>query len=654
MSLRIQIEDGTGDPQELQFDDTVDEVVIGRNAERCHVVLPAELTVVGREHLALRRQLGRYRLVLNGSNPVTVEGRPAIDGMELPMDAEIQLGKGGPILQIETLLPASLPETQVGGAVLAQTPESILREARRRSRANRRLSVGVAVLMLAIAAVGVYAFLQAQKRSKEQVEDEFKDIASRIEALKESQSSARREAVRAIESRLTDVESLRPDLRGLRNAMAGVGPALEGLEFRMEQMRPRIHEHIRTAEKSVYLVLTRSKEGDEEPVATAWVAAFGRLATNAHVAEGFRKLKPGQKLIVRSPGATPHDHEVKSVELHPGYQAFAELWKGHAPTRIKLGRKLERLNEVPSCDVAILDVGNAENLDAPLPIAPPERLAALGPGDVVGFVGYPLEDMAGGAVNMRAPSPSSHVGHITSVTNFFLGRTTPAESHLVQHNMTTVGGTSGSPVIDSQGQVIAIHNAGNFVFVGGKRVPSADVNFAQRADLLTELLEGRAAEEQATRSEGWRAGIATFQSLKSAAEKAALDYLREQLALKERELGVKAVEIHHETAVLESSPGAPTRLIMPFELPSAGLYVVYAWSSTGEDINLALLHPEEDRVLVADRYPDYFPIVSVPVSGPQPIRILIDEGSNVAHGEFSLKILHFPPPSAERIETDAK
>ena len=41
-----------------------DLIVIGRDPDRCDVVLPEDLTMVGREHLALKRTVGRYRLRL--------------------------------------------------------------------------------------------------------------------------------------------------------------------------------------------------------------------------------------------------------------------------------------------------------------------------------------------------------------------------------------------------------------------------------------------------------------------------------------------------------------------------------------------------------------------------------------------------------------
>ena len=104
MALRIRFLD-EGDQRVYRFDDEMDEVVIGRNAERCHVVVAPTLTQVGREHCALRRRLGRYRLILNGDDLVLLDGEPALDGDEVPPKAEVQLGRDGPRLEVETVWP---------------------------------------------------------------------------------------------------------------------------------------------------------------------------------------------------------------------------------------------------------------------------------------------------------------------------------------------------------------------------------------------------------------------------------------------------------------------------------------------------------------------------------------------------------------------
>ncbi|MBC8040420.1 MAG: PEGA domain-containing protein [Opitutaceae bacterium] len=67
---------------------------------------------------------------------------------------------------------------------------------------------------------------------------------------------------------------------------------------------------------------------------------------------------------------------------------------------------------------------------------------------------------------------------------------------MVQHNLSSTGGASGSPVFNAKGQVIALHNAGNYSFgvvtQGGKKVEQRlksglQIGYAQRADLLADV-----------------------------------------------------------------------------------------------------------------------------------------------------------------------
>ena len=136
MAVRIRIKSGPDEGQDHNFGDDEERIVIGRNPERCHVCLPADMTEVGREHLALKRQLGRYRLILNETNPVLVDGKPALDGMELPMWTELKLGENGPEILVETLLPEGLPQTMWRGK-LPQTPHALIDQAHKRAAANR-------------------------------------------------------------------------------------------------------------------------------------------------------------------------------------------------------------------------------------------------------------------------------------------------------------------------------------------------------------------------------------------------------------------------------------------------------------------------------------------------------------------------------------
>ena len=230
---------------------------------------------------------------------------------------------------------------------------------------------------------------------------------------------------------------------------------------------------------------------------------------------------------------------------------------------------------------------------------------------------------------------------MTGVTNFFLARTTPDNALLVQHSMTAVGGTSGSPILDLSGRVVAIHNAGNFVFIGNKRVPGADVNFAQRIDLLRELLDGRADEAQAARTRRWELGIAQFRTLKNAATKVAQDFLAVHLERVEATTGGKPEKIHDEAALLVPDPVKPPTWTRTLRLAKPGIYVFFAWSTSGEDIDLLLMHPTDEVVLREDREKDSFPILTIGTDHPIDVRVTVAAGASSVHGEFTVQVYRF-------------
>jgi hypothetical protein len=240
-------------------------------------------------------------------------------------------------------------------------------------------------------------------------------------------------------------------------------------------------------QQSVYVCLILNDAPDVDPISfgTAFSVAPGKLATNAHVAEIFSQLGPGQTIVARDGSQPPIDLRIERAELHPGYEMWREM--------VELHKKNESLPI--AFDVALLhvqpqDIGQQKPA---LVIANRQELLSIRAGDGVATIGFPMEDQLGGGLNINRPLPRLAAGHVSRMVDMFLGATTPEESFRLQSQMTSAGGASGSPFFNDSGRVVGILDAGDMAIINNVRVPTGGV-YGQRIDILLELLDGRAGE----------------------------------------------------------------------------------------------------------------------------------------------------------------
>ena len=507
------------------FDDDVELVVIGRDPDRCDIMFPPRTRAVGLEHMALKRVLGRYRLVLNADDPVFVNGEEAVDGQELPDRSVIRLGARGPRLVVERTTRTDLPpvhrEMKAHGR--RASPRQLLSSVRR----NRNLALAAAALVVAVAGLLIWS-------------------TWRPEPPEEPPAEAR-------------------------------------LRAALEQAAP-----------SVYRVVLRTPDGGEYSGATAWIVAPGTLATNAHVAKQFEERPPGARFQVRSSESVPKTYDVQGVTLHPGFEAFAALWSGYQPAE---GASPGRLQPIQSAgggaDVALLHVDPHSDLGPPLRLAEDPTLHALSPGEPVGYVGYPSEAIALHGSPVQRPTPHRQTGRITLVTTLFGTQEAAEGRHLIQHTCPGTGGASGSPLLNADGLVVGLVSAGNFAQAWGGRIPSGvGISYAQRADLLRELLEDRAEALQPERTHAW------LQSLEEIYPSAWRINRRRLLELQLRRLSdlhqtrtshAEYIDwVHVSTTTVdvgtESVPEADRPTV---DVPERGLHVLYALPLLFRELELA-------------------------------------------------------------------
>jgi trypsin-like peptidase len=246
-------------------------------------------------------------------------------------------------------------------------------------------------------------------------------------------------------------------------------------------------------ENSAFLIVAESESGALEPLATAWALSPDQLVTNAHVVTIIRERYSQATISVRQ-AFTGQTWTVVNMRTHGAYDRFQRWLERENPGIRDSSQGFRRLNLTGAYDLAILEIEGEVNEDSILEIASDETLATLAPGTPIAYAGYPLENQLGTAGQPLNPTPTVHFGYITSITDFFMTRTEFGNSQLIHHSLPAKGGTSGSPIVNSSGEVIAVLSSGSVVFVKGadggiKRITSAiDVNYAQRIDLIQGII----------------------------------------------------------------------------------------------------------------------------------------------------------------------
>ena len=453
--------------REVTVDDTKDQVKFGRGVD-CDVGFPEDMAIVSRDHFALRRELGGYKFVINREKPVFLNGRPVYDDQDLPKSAEIQLsGPTGPKLRIERT--DGGPSNQIKTEILK--PQKDLTEVVRdtSTRGNRTLGLvaGIAALVAVLGAGGYFITKGLQ--------DDVVTIGGDVATIKEQ---------------LVSITKDLPEIKAQAAMAAGASPA-------------NLAAIIEKNKESVYLVSIQLPSGTRLGGGTASVVRLPdgtkALATNSHVADIVNDLSDprlaGAKLVVVQPKGPDYTAlTVTRVQKHPGYDAF-NAWQEKYFYKAQT-LSAARMEFVPGFDVALLYVDEPEKLGEPLTYAPREQIENLKAGEQLVLIGYPMEQLKG--TDAARPEPTSQTGIITSVTTFFLSKENAKHDLLVQHSVPATGGASGSPMFNTKGEVVAFLNAGNIILYqtpdgGTMRQPSgALVNYAQRADMLLDLAEGKA------------------------------------------------------------------------------------------------------------------------------------------------------------------
>ena len=145
-----------------------------------------------------------------------------------------------------------------------------------------------------------------------------------------------------------------------------------------------------------------------------------------------------------------------------------------------------------SPDVGLLQTSGGGSIERRATLATNSEVYRLRVGAPIATLGFPGE-LQGGETEDISPIATFKDGTISALRPPYQGDTyTSRDTYIIQHNLDLSGGTSGSPIFDARGLVVAINNAGiEAIFdIGGRqaRVSQAALGFGIRADKIRELL----------------------------------------------------------------------------------------------------------------------------------------------------------------------
>jgi endonuclease G, mitochondrial len=218
-------------------------------------------------------------------------------------------------------------------------------------------------------------------------------------------------------------------------------PDSEVWRTRLETSRPQIEKAI----SAVGRIEVKNHPGFDW-IGTGWVVGDDVVATNRHVAEEF--AVKGNASGFRFRRNYENREMAARLDLREEYMQPEEA-------EFRVTRVLH-IEDSDGPDVAFLEVEfSGNNRPSPIKLA-----SGTSAGDYVAVIGYPAWDG-----RRNDPAVMRQVfGDIYDVKRLQPGQIISAEAHYVAHDCATLGGNSGSPVIDLlTGEAVGLHFSGKYL-----------------------------------------------------------------------------------------------------------------------------------------------------------------------------------------------
>jgi len=198
------------------------------------------------------------------------------------------------------------------------------------------------------------------------------------------------------------------------------------------------------------------------------------------------------------------------------------------------------------------------------------------------------------------------------------------------------GGASGSPLLDRRGQVIGVVSGGNLIEIDpqGTRVPTGiGVNFAQRADLVRELLAGDAEARTAEREALWQRRLKRYQN--------EVDMALADWAGSHGVMTVPPALAQVDGRIVENPRYDMPAFVHPFSVPKAGWYLFLATSRDRENIDMMLIEDtaKGPKLVGLDTSPDHYPGIEFAGEVGNELQVVIPGPVGT---DVRLRIFHLP------------
>ena len=472
---------------------------LGRGHE-CEVHVPAAADLVSRLHAELTVGPSGALVVRDAgsTNGTFVNGDRVTAPVPVRLGDRLMLGPGGPTLVVEALgtapqLPVARPAAGPGhdtmkgviSRAIARAKEerrqgkrgstaflkAVASEVGRDSRRRLRWVAGTALCLAALlgaAVYGVYWLLSSQVAQTEQEQRTAEDTA-RVETERLRQELA---AARAAAAPAAQVDSLRAQLDSARARTAALGTALEraqgALTAQLAQGEARrvaaqsdvqrLREELAAAErrapsqaaldslKGAVTVAERETQGLEAKLRAIRATDFATIAQQNQGAVGLitasfgRDYYNGTGFVITADGYMLTNWHVVADSQHPRADTLWVIMADQSQAHYA-----DIIATSPERDVAVIKI---RGYVGPWITAIDWNGTKARQGEPAALIGFPA---GSGFARLRTAVVR------TSMTAGIISRTT---DDVIQFDGITIGGSSGSPLFNANGEVIAIHHAG--------------------------------------------------------------------------------------------------------------------------------------------------------------------------------------------------